>query len=430
MFCKYCGSKIHNDSVFCAGCGRNITIDGTVAKKPKHINAQNQQPIMTTAPAQPATQVYTPVKEPQYKTVETVPAQESKKNIKPKTKKKGTAGKVLPYILMPIAGILIGLIPALKSALLPSIYGLIRGNLPYDLQEVDIISDIVYALSGITPSVFVILILFSLCCKTLNKKIRFIESVYASQILSVFPKLLTVGIGYIMLYTVGFHEIDKLAIFSTISGVVVLLGLIVTPFISIVWFLRADNKIVITETKNDKKTFILPCVLFVLYGIIYYFIFYLLQNRLYAFFMEELMFGRYGYTFTNILCSTIAQIVVYGFLMTFSILCKGGYKKLSFVGSAFTGFAISSFINSVIYYAIVLILDVVNLMTPVSKMIFYDVYGYIGNCIVVVLGVVIAILLYIYLNRYEVEKIKKKKNNETPDVLSEEKPEPAAVLQQ
>lgn len=42
MYCKYCGKKIDDDSLFCQYCGRRIVSTNIIARNQSLINKENQ----------------------------------------------------------------------------------------------------------------------------------------------------------------------------------------------------------------------------------------------------------------------------------------------------------------------------------------------------------------------------------------------------
>ena len=83
--------------------------------------------------------------------------------------------------------------------------------------------------------------------------------------------------------------------------------------------------------------------------------------------------------------------------MLLALACKGGYKKLAFVGSTFMAYAVISGIIGSIWF-------VINM--------FYGTGGFINNYIyevvIYALTIPVTIVIYILMNRHEVQKITEK----------------------
>ena len=280
-----------------------------------------------------------------------------------------------------------------------------------------------FAYAGSAVLTLGILALFSLSCKGKNRKLRFIQSYYASGVSSIAGTALIVIVGCIMLaLDEGYDDNNFFWVWSFCPAIILLFA----PALSAVWFYNADKYTVTTERIKNKKALILPVVFIIVYGILYYLVFVRDILLTYKFVYDMEFFSKVdnnvGFYFSHL----IRYVILYSVLFLFSISCKGGHKRLSFIGSVFMGEKMTLFVSPLLTLLVDFVcykFELVNdeLWIPSSDII---------EGVRLFIATVIAVLLFIYLNRYEVEKIKKKKNNETPDVLSEEKPEPAAVLQQ
>ena len=264
MFCKYCGKIIDDDSVFCDGCGKNLKETGA---KTVYVPTTVKDNSNKTAPeASPKTQYTQPVKpnpvpqqrndytgapkiqeKPQHfqqpARVNPTPTQKAEIPKTPLKQKKS----IVPYILLPIAV----LFAALVNTAMPLLTSLINNYLINNdfLGTDNFLTGIAFSsfsssASGILPTLFV-LVLFSLCCKGFNKKVRFISSFYAAGVGSIISTILSVIAGYIILYAVGFHEEQSMKVYSVVVFVCELLTmLILLPILASLWFtgcLRIDK---------------------------------------------------------------------------------------------------------------------------------------------------------------------------------------------
>lgn len=418
MFCKYCGKVIDDDSVFCDGCGKNLKETGA---KTVYVPTTVKDNSYKTAPeASPKTQYTQPVKpnpvpqqsndytqaprveeKPQHfqqpVIVNPTPAQKAEIPDTPLTKKKS----IVPYILLPIAVI----IAALVNTAMPLLTSLIEGYLiNNDFFGTDnfltgiAFSSFSSSASGILPTLFV-LVLFSLCCKGFNKKVRFISSFYAAGVGRIISTIISVIAGYIILYAVGFHDRESSNIYSGVVAVCELLTmLILLPLLASLWFAFSEKYTVNKEENTSPGKIVLPCILLGVYGLINLGII-ITDNTVNIAFVD--LFGEYSFSFATKVTSLITESVSLILLFLFALACEGGYRKLAFVGSIL----FSNAIFAGVWHAFGLFFSIIS--DGESSM--YTLGNYIGIGVQTVLVITLSIVLYILMNRYVIEKIEKEK---------------------
>ncbi len=404
MFCKYCGNAIDSDSVFCKVCGKNITAESQ-AQEPvinnpveqEHVEVQTyvEEVVMVNPePIPQATYDPAPIPQIEYKSLTETPSKKRKGN-----------NKVLPIIMLPIAVIISTLVSSgistLWSMLLAYIYD--YANI-YSSENPFIFTYIFSFLGGIIGILppLIIMVLFSLCCKGINKKIRFIGSYYAAGVAGIVANVVNAIIVCIINSTIGFYDIESMTIYSLISSACsLLLNIIVSPVIALLWFAASEKYIVKKEIKARPVKLILPGVFLGIYGLFclaMYFINQSIYTLFYELFGEYKMFGDYGLSVS----STFSRVITTGAclicLFLLALACKGGYRKLAFVGSFYFASGITGAVSSL-----------VSLPFSIGGSITTQALGnVIGTCVQYLLIIGLSILIYILLNRYEVEKIKKK----------------------
>lgn len=418
MFCKYCGKVIDDDSVFCDGCGKNLKEKGA---KTVYVPTTVKDNSYKTAPeASPKTQYTQPVKpnpvpqqsndytqaprveeKPQHfqqpVIVNPTPAQKAEIPDTPLKDKKS----IVPYILLPIAVI----IAVLVNTAMPLLTSLINNYLINNdfLGTDNFLTGIAFSnfssfASGILPTLFV-LVLFSLCCKGFNKKVRFISSFYAAGVGRIISTIISVIAGYIILYAVGFHDRESSNIYSGVVAVCELLTmLILLPLLASLWFAFSEKYTVNKEEKSQPVKIILPCIfiaVYVLINVILTFIVNLTWLKL-----TEL-FGEYSNVFASDVLILITNSVSLILLFLFALACEGGYRKLAFVGSIYFAQAIFVPVSSLFMLIFSIISDGESSM--------YTLGNYIGIGVQTVLVITLSIVLYILMNRNVIEKIEKEK---------------------
>ncbi len=418
MFCKYCGKIIDDDSVFCDGCGKNLKEKGT---KTVYVQTTVKDSSYKTAPeASPKTQYSQPVKPnpvPQQSNdytqaprvekktqdfqqptmVNPTPTQKAEIPDTPLKEKKS----IVPYILLPIAVI----IASLVNTAMPLLTGLIVNPINvFLMNEVGVgpltptcLSSFLTTASGILPTL-IVLVLFSLCCKGFNKKFRFISSFYAAGVGSIILTIISVIIGYIILYAVGFYEMESMSIYSTIVLVCELFAVfILLPLLALLWFAMSEKYTVIKEEKSQPVKIVLPCIFIVIYGLMTC-VFDYIQEGMHISLYE--LFGEFSSSFAFRVSSLITTSAALIILFLFALACKGGYRKLTFIGSIYFARTVFSPLPNVFQF----IFSIISEEDPITM---FQIGNTIGGCLKGILVIALSIVLYIMMNRYSVEKIKK-----------------------
>lgn len=386
MFCKYCGKNIDDDSMFCDGCGRRLkgeTVETVYVPEPVADSEYKNIPVAEESPQ--------PYQQPVI--VNPAPAQNAEIPDTPLTKKKS----IVPYILLPIA-VLIG---AFINTVTPLLFGYLNGELSQVLIDlgykglfVTSVSNFLSIASGILPTL-VVLALFSLCCKGLNRKFRFISSFYAAGVGKIIATLVCVIAGYIILYVEGFHEIESANIYATVILICSLLCVVIIyPLLSLMWFSLSEKYVVRKDKKNQPIKIILPCIFLGLYGLIVLGL--TTVNGAINISLQRL-FGEYSVSFSLQVANLITTSISLVCLFLFALSCKGGYRKLSFIGSVFFSKAFFAAVGTAVSVPFTLINDVST----------YALGAWVGNFVQVFLIIALSIVLYILMNRYSVEKIQK-----------------------
>lgn len=413
MFCKYCGKVIDDDSVFCDGCGKNLKETGA---KTVYVPTTVKDNSYKTAPeSSPKTQYTQPVKpnpvpqqrndytqaprveeKPQYfqqpARVNPTPTQKAEIPDTPLTQKKS----IVPYILLPIA-VLFSLGVSFFTSMASTIFtGFFTNEMGFEPVMSMAMSNLVTILINILPQL-IPLILFSLCCKGANKKLRFIGSYYASQFAGYMAALIfSVVAGYVMLYTIGFHNVEASTIYGGTNVVGGLINFFINPFVALLWFAMSEKYIVKKGEKNSGAMLIVQCVLIAVFGLI----FYVLDNSYGSIaLLLNPLFGEYSITFSNNLAQLITLSVAYTIMFLIALAFKGGYRKLTFVGSFFFSRAMLKFVTPIVGF--------IGALIPNEGVVPYATSLIVGNCISGVIATALSIVLYILLNRYKIEKIKK-----------------------
>lgn len=413
MFCRYCGNDIAGDSVFCEVCGKRLKDEqvnqAPVMQEPTqydtnsplyYYNAQaDTKPLDQGIKREYHASKYekmsgfsgslppidsTSAPKIEYKRAPDEP-------IKPKKKKRG----IVPYILLPVCYLVSSIFSIICMLIGTNIYDLItRGD---DFRGGLVYWSIYYLISNISNVLpyIIVIILFSLCCKGIYKKAMFVGSTYVGQIGGIISTILSVISGYVVLYTTGFHNWESQSTFTTATAVCSIISLVICPMVAFLFFLWSQKYTVKKEEKTRPVKLILPCVFLAFYGVLALG-FLLLANLAIQPALCDL-FGDYSFNFASNVAYLITTSVSYICLFILAIACKGGYRKVAFIGSFFFSRSILCFLPNLV--------QVIGTMIDES---WYTGANIVGQVIQYLIAIPVAIVIYILLNRYEVEKINKK----------------------
>lgn len=442
MFCRYCGNNIEGDSVFCEVCGKRLREEpinqAPVNQQPVYQQTINQEPVCYSnpTPAYNAPQAYeAPVAQltqnnysAKYERItgysgslaneKSAPAQstaqynpepspqvEYKSPTEAPSKKRKSKNKVLPFIMLPIAVAISTLVSFGTSTLWAMLQAYIYDYFDIYSSENPMMFTYIFSflsnVIGILPPL-IIMVLFSLCCKGINKKVRFIGSCYAAGVARIVGSVVNAIIICIINSTVGFYDIDSYTTYTLISAACsLLINIIVLPMVALLWFAASEKYIVKKEIKTRPVKLILPCVFLGIYGLFCLAMHFINQSTyslLYELFGEYNMFGDYGLPISSSFSGVITTGVCLICLFLLALACKGGYRKLAFVGSVYF---VSNITNA--------IPSLVTIPFAIDRSITTQALGsIIGVCVQYLLIIGLSILIYLLLNRYQVEKIKKK----------------------
>ncbi len=418
MFCRYCGNNIVGDSIFCEVCGKRLretpktqppirqepVYQAPIIQQPVYTAPVRQEPIIKEEPKYDSNNLLHYYDNSNVKPTDTKPSPTieykgpAEATVKPRKKKNLN---FLPYLILPFA-IITGMVVAdifqtLAIDIYSSIVEEITGE-PYWYKNVTsaiwgVVVSITYNLTYIIS-----LVAASFCCKGIYKKSQFVGSVYAGQITSIISTFFAVIVGYVILYTTGFYEWESYMAFSNISSIgSAIISLLILPGVSLLMFTWSQKYTVKKEEKAQPVHIILPAVFIGVYFLISVclsvFAFAPLRD-----FLFTLFDGEYANIFAEYLISLIVTGTSYLILILLSIACKGGYRKVAFIGSIFFSNAVFGFVPSVAALIGTLINDS-----------YYSTAYTIGQFVQIILAIPVAVFIYILLNKYAVVKVEKKK---------------------
>lgn len=371
MFCKYCGKVIDDDSVFCDGCGRQL-------KEEFAENAYIPEPSYDSGFDDNTESLWE--KETVFQSPEQELTLNGEKTITPDSPLIDKKSKA-PYILLPIA-VIIGAVASLSIDLLAF------STRWYTSEFITELTNGIGILLN-TGVYLIVLVLFSLCCKGANKRIRFIISGYVGMMGYIISSMLIIIVESVFVI-LGRGFWSNLFLSSGIMYATYFIAVIPSALISLMWFASSEKNQVNRKEKSKTNSVVAPSILLAVFLVVMLII-YMFQNELVGGFLGRDIITDYSdkYWLVKQISNVIFKIFSLGVLLLFSLSCKGGDKKLIFVGSVYMAEAIISGIVEGIFY------------------IWSGGLPGVGRLIIVCLIIPATIGIYVLYNRYSVEKIKK-----------------------
>lgn len=371
MFCKYCGKVIDDDSVFCDGCGRQLTEEFAE-------NAYIPEPSYDSGFDDNTESLW------EKETVFQSPEQEftlnGEKTITPDSPLIDKKSKA-PYILLPIA-VIIGAVASLSIDLLAFFTRWYTSEFITELTNgIGILLN--------TGVHLIVLVLFSLCCKGANKRIRFIISGYVGMMGYIISSMLIIIVKSVFVIS-GRAFWSNLFLSSGIMYATYFIAVIPSALISLMWFASSEKYQINRNEKSKTISVVAPSILLVIFLVVTFITYWLKDNLLFKFLAGDVLVEYNDkYSLAKDVSNLIFSVISLGVLLLFSLACKGGYKKLIFVGSVFMADDIISGIVEGIFY------------------IWSGGLPGVGRLIIVCLIIPATIGIYVLYNRYAVEKTNK-----------------------
>ena len=303
------------------------------------------------------------------------------------TKKKGNK-KILPYILLPLSMFIAGVIKVTISVI-PDLVTLIGyGTLKSYTDVWDSVCDTVSVIVFV-----VVIVLASLCCKGLTKKLHFIASACAGSLVYIF----TNNIKNIV-YNV-FNEIDyDLAVILpyVFSALIVPVCFILAVLVAELFFKKLSSYEEAPEIEGKKsfdiKKMIIPAVLIMGVAVLQQgciiFNDFVIDRAIEEYWKMTIVDGVWNFG---------VNLLLIGILVGSVFIVKDKYKALTCLASACVGY---SFVLRDIYAIAYSILYDMGFSFGILDLVWYGL-----AIIVAIIGAIIGIAFYILLNRKEMKKI-------------------------
>ena len=309
-----------------------------------------------------------------------------------------TQNKKLPLIMLPIAMIVAGLVSSAPTTVLNIAYPLLlnKFGIVIDSTVLSVVNNAIVLIGSI--GYVVVIILFSLSCKGLQKKLCFVMSVLVSRTAQIlFSGVIFVTSILLSLIPNMDYTIQNL-IFSGGNAIGGVLEIIV-EFLVAIFFFKYLSSFVEKEVDEEDEPYkvkpLKPSIVVVGYGVLSLVV-GLAASAIYTVLNQGAFMLKNTYWFTAISHATsiVTSIILWVALIGATFLFKDKYQKLTIVGSVIAGQSIWGFIG--------IILNFITIFLPTIS----GVVDFFSTGITTVLGIATGILIFYIANKKQYERIK------------------------
>ncbi len=302
-----------------------------------------------------------------------------------------TQNNKLPMIMLPISMIVAGLVSGLPSTLIAILNPFLMSNLGISYQVTNVLSVIGSFVGSI--SYVVVIVLFSLVCKGLQKKLCFIMSIYVGTIAQVVLNIVvTFTYGLLTILPIGDYTVQGLIISggNGIGGIIYCVFEVIVSIFFFKYISSFTEKEFEADAQAYKVNLLIPAIVIAGYGILTFVL------SLATSFIITLLSGLDTYIYLAISQAIYAVIHVlkWGILIGVAFIIKDKYQRFTLVGSVILGSSIWGFVS--------VISNVATLFLPALS----TAAGVLTSVVTTALGIGAGILIYYLANKKQYVKIK------------------------
>ncbi len=295
----------------------------------------------------------------------------------------------LPMIMLPISMVVAGLVSGLPSTLIAILNPFLMSNLGISYQVTDVLNIISSFVGSI--SYVVVIVLFSLVCKGLQKKLCFIMSVYVGTIAQVVLNIVvTFTYGLLAILPIEDYAIQSLVLSggNGIGGIIYFVLEVIVAIFFFKYISSFTEKEFEADTQAYKVNLLIPAIIIAGYGILTFVL------SLATSFIVPILSGLDTYIYLAISQAIYAVIHVlkWGILIGVAFVIKDKYQRFSLVGSVILGSSIWGFV-SVISNVAILFLPALSTAA-----------GVLTSVVTTALGIGAGILIYYFANKKQYVK--------------------------
>ena len=307
-----------------------------------------------------------------------------------------TQNNKLPMTMLPISMVVAGLVSGLPSTLIAILNPFLMSNLGISYQVTDVLNIISSFVGSI--SYVVVIVLFSLVCKGLQKKLCFIMSVYVGTIAQVVLNIVvTFTYGLLAILPIEDYAIQSLVLSggNGIGGIIYFVLEVIVAIFFFKYISSFTEKEFEADTQAYKVNLLIPAIIIAGYGILT-FVLSLATSFIVPILIAPILSGLDTYIYLAISHATsiVTSVVLWAVLIGATFLFKDKYQKLTIVGSVIVGKSIWGFVG--------ILFNFITMFFPEIS----GVVNIFSTGITTVLGIATGILLFYIANKKQYERIK------------------------
>ena len=301
----------------------------------------------------------------------------------------------LPMIMLPVAMIVAGIVSSLPTTIVTIVVPFLQSNLGFT----GVGSNVAMSIGSLIGSIgyIVVLILFSLVCKGLQKKLCFVMSAYVGIIARIIVNIGTLLTSVLLCLLPDMDYAIQLLILSggnAIGGFVYIVFEILVAVFFFRYLSSFTEKEDLEEDEPYKVKLLKPCIVIAGYGILS-----LIVNLVSSAIMTALNRNMLTDTYEQISLAQTINIVMYiilwGAIIGATFLFKDKYHKLTLVGSIIVGNNVWGFVGILFGFITIFFPDISGVVSGISSF------------ITIILGIATGILIFYIANKKQYERIKK-----------------------
>ncbi len=307
-----------------------------------------------------------------------------------------TQNNKLPMIMLPIGMVVAGLVSSLSSTLMSILIPIISQELWFSVDP------IVYSVANNIGSLIgsigyvVVLILFSLSCKGLQKKLYFVMSAYVASAANVLMYVCSLFASLLLNILPRMESSIQTMVLGLGSSVGSIISLVIEIIVAIFFFKYLSS---FTEKESDeegetyKVKLLMPSIVVVGYGVLAL-IARLVSSAITTAVIGNIQKEAYAQIAISQAKNLVVYIILWAALIGATFLFKDKYQKLTIVGSVIAGNSFWGFVG--------ITLNFITIFLPNIS----GVVSFFSTGITTVLGIATGILIFYIANKKQYERIK------------------------
>lgn len=306
-----------------------------------------------------------------------------------------TQNNKLPMIMLPVAMIVAGIVNSLPTTIVTFVVPFLQSNLGFTAVG----SNVAMRIGSLIGSIgyIVVLVLFSLVCKGLQKKLCFVMSAYVGIIVRIIVNIASLLTSVLLCLLPDMDYAIRSLILgwgNAIGGFVYTIFEILVAVFFFKYLSSFTEKEAFEEDKPYKVKLLKPCIVIAGYGILSLIVGFV-SSAIMTAFNRSLLTDTYGQIALSQSLNIVMHVILWGAIIGVTFLFKDKYQKLTLVGSIIVG-------NNV-WGLVGILFGFITIFFPTISVVVSGISSFITT----LLGIATGILIFYIANKKQYERIKK-----------------------